>query len=147
MSNDSVPDIIETPASNDVLCGQDATYGQHPGNALLRQQLQEALGDYQLATDRRDKIVLIDNIITYMRETHNTRFVRLSDERRGCWTTVSEQSVRDKVSHALRFAARRQQKQSSKGNKEETKTRPFKKPTMTKSKKRKSIKMSSSPTQ
>lgn len=103
---------IQTPKSNDVLCGQDATYGHHPGNVLLRQQIEEAMEPYIQATDRSDKIAMIDGIIRIMRETYAARFLRL-DETNVQWEQVSEQSVRDKVSHALRFAARRQKQAKS----------------------------------
>ena len=136
--------IIDTPQSNDVLCGQDATYGQHPGNTLLREQLEGALGAYRRAKDRRDKILLINGIIKCMRETYNSRFVRLSDDpsQRG-WIQVSEQSVRDKVSHALRFATRKQQKidggLSIKRTGEHKKQKTIKTPTMKKSRRRKPL--------
>eukprot|EP00977_Amphora_coffeiformis_P029318 scaffold39972_cov168-Amphora_coffeaeformis.AAC.1 len=139
MSEDTaVTVVIESPEPNDVLCGQDATYGQHPGNTLLRKQLDRALEAYQQATDRRDKIVLIDSIIKYMRETNQSRFLRQSDDAssRGAWTSVSEQSVRDKVSHALRFASRRQRKATYAP--QHKKPRTLKKPTLTKPKGRNS---------
>lgn len=109
---------IEKPASSDVLCGQDATFGQHPGNILLREQIELALDPYMKATDRRDKIAMIDEIVSVMRTQHKSRFLR---QQQGStvevWEEVCEQSVRDKVSHALRFAARRR----SSGGKKKTK--------------------------
>ena len=94
------------PAETDVLCGQDAKFLQHTGNKLLRDQLEDALEGYMKCADRQEKIAIIDKIIQVMRNNHRARFLRQC-EGTGGWKEIDEQSVRDKVSHALRFAARR----------------------------------------
>jgi hypothetical protein len=96
----------DEPSEIDVLCGQDATFLQHTGNKLLRYQMDLVLEEYKQCDDRRRKITLIDKIIEVMRKNYCSRFLR---QRPGTseWEEIDQQSIRDKVSHALRFAARR----------------------------------------
>ena len=107
--------VVNKPAPLDVLCGQDATYAKNQGNKVLRQQIELALDAYIKATDRREKIAKIDEIISFMRTNYNARFLRWC-QGRCVWEEVSEQSVRDKVSHSLRFASKRRNKKNKKAH-------------------------------
>ena len=113
----TTPLLVKEPSALDVLCGQDANYGLHTGNKILRKQIDLVLPSYRQTNDRREKIARIDEIITFMRIHYKSRFLkpRPQPDANGetVWEEVSEQSVRDKVSHALRFAARRLEQGSS----------------------------------
>ena len=92
----------------DVLCGsKNTTLGKHHGNVLLSQRVKHHLEDYERATTRQEKSQINRSIINYMREKHGSRFLRQKGD---VWVEIEEQAIRDKVTHALRFASIRKKK-------------------------------------
>lgn len=125
-SPDSTPLLVKEPSALDVLCGQDTNYGLHTGNKILRKQIDLVLPSYRQSSDRREKTARIDEIITFMRIHYKSRFLKPcppNDKGEYAWEEVSEQSVRDKVSHALRFAARRLEGGPSNSKKKQRKSK------------------------
>lgn len=95
--------IIDTPLTNDVLCGKDKTYQLHPGNRLYRQLIEEVAAHYSTVATKQDKMSMTQNIVHTMMHTHGARFLRpFSDDQ---WVEITHQMARDKTSHALRFCA------------------------------------------
>lgn len=105
--------VITTPAPCDVLCSQDANYAQHKGNRILRYLIDQAVESYRQAKRRKDKVRKIDEIVSFMRERYQSRFLKRQNEgmvHQGGWEEIAPQSARDKVSHALRFAVKKRNK-------------------------------------
>ena len=75
---------------------------------LLRQLVAEHLAEYQEAITKHEKVRINRTIINTMRKKYNSRFLRKRGN--GDWVKVDEQGIRDKVSHALRFASIQQKK-------------------------------------
>lgn len=139
--------FVEVPSRLDVLCGQDANYGQHCGNKILRKQIDLAVSAYKQTSDRQEKMAKIDAIITFMRRHCKSRFLRPSRQGESAstvfeWEELSEQSIRDKVSHALRFAAKRQRQRQGHRN---TLDLPKKRARTNKAKRTKAIKRANIP--
>lgn len=121
MSASTLP-FIQKPAPWDVLCSQDANLSQHKGNQILRYLIDKTVESYRQAKNRPDKVAKIDGIIKFMQEHYQSRFLRRKLDEGGLlslgWEEIHGQNVRDKVSHALRFAAKQ-----PKGNKKTNKAR------------------------
>lgn len=99
---------IERPSSLDCLCGKDTTFGRHPGNRLFREQILAALPTFMRATSKPEKMKITKSILEYMKHK-GSRFLKLRNN--GSWVEIDRQAARDKVSHALRFAARQRKEQ------------------------------------
>lgn len=97
---------IDQPGVNDVLCGKDKTYGNHPGNQKFRSMIESFVEIYKGNHSKQDKMQITRRIVTAMKQRYNTRFIRRVKSN-GCdmWEQISDSIARDKVSHALRFAA------------------------------------------
>ena len=103
--------IIEEVKETDVLCGSKNTaLGKHKGNLLLSARVRHHLDDYESASTRREKTFVNRSIINYMRQKYNARFLKQKPS--GDWVEIEEQAIRDKVTHALRFASIRRKKDS-----------------------------------
>lgn len=96
--------LIDTPSSNDVLCGKDKTYQLHPGNRLYRRLIEETAVVYSTVATKQHKMQMTQQIVATMMHTHNARFIRNLEDGEG-WEEISHQQARDKTSHALRFCA------------------------------------------
>jgi hypothetical protein len=95
--------LIDTPSTNDVLCGKDKTYQLHPGNRLYRRLIEEVAALYSTIATKQDKMSMTQNIVHTMMHAHGARFLRpFSDDQ---WVEITHQMARDKTSHALRFCA------------------------------------------
>lgn len=97
--------LIETPASNDVLCGKDKTFQLHPGNRLYRRLIEEAAVHYSTVATKQDKMGMTQQIVHTMMHEHEARFLRHSSDSDELWEEITHQMARDKTSHALRFCA------------------------------------------
>lgn len=94
----------------DVLCGsKNNSLNRHRGNLLLRQRVSQHLDEYEQAKNKQDKMDINRAIIKYMRSKYGSRFLRQRGN--GDWVEVDEQCVRDKVSHAVRFAYTQREKE------------------------------------
>lgn len=100
---------IETPREVDCLCGQDTTFARHPGNRAFRERVLRALPDYRAAHTKVEKMKVTRSILEYMKKSIGSRFLKPKKNGEG-WVEIDAQAARDKVSHALRFAARNQPK-------------------------------------
>ena len=102
--------IVE-PSKNDVLCGKDTTLARHPGNQKFRAKIQDELPRYLAARSKQDKMKITKSIVQYITIKQGSRFLKLQNSKdKGAWVEIDGQAARDKVSHALRFAARQQKK-------------------------------------
>lgn len=102
---------IEQPSDSDCLCGKDTTFGRHPGNRMFRQKVMATLPLFMAAKTKTDKMIVTRSIVDFMKRK-GSRFLKLKAN--GSWTEIDAQATRDKVSHALRFAARQHKKQEQK---------------------------------
>lgn len=94
----------EEPAPFDILCGKDKTYNKHKGNMVFREMIASHQDVYAKAASKQGKMQITKDIVKALRAEHNSRFVKLN--KGGKWVEISDQVARDKVSHALRFAAK-----------------------------------------
>jgi hypothetical protein len=99
-----------TITPNDVLCGKDKTYGRHPGNQVFRQLIEASAHRYGTAQLKQEKMDMTQEIVQNMKEIYHARFLTLKG---GEWHEISFGAARDKVSHALRFAAKQSSRESS----------------------------------
>lgn len=91
------------PAPFDILCGKDKTFNKHQGNRIFRHTISAFQDAYAKAASKQHKMSITKEIVQKLRAEHGARFVKLQ---KGQWQEISEQMARDKVSHALRFAAK-----------------------------------------
>lgn len=102
--------VIEAPSEFDVLCGSKSTsVNNHPGNHLFRQKVHSCLASYEAARTKQDKMKINRQIVAFMRTKFGSRFLKQFKD--GTWAIAEEQSIRDKVSHALRYAALQKEKE------------------------------------
>ena len=99
---------IEQPSDADCLCGKDTTFGRHPGNRMFREKVLATLPLFMAAKTKTDKMTVTRSVVDFMKRK-GSRFLKLKAN--GSWTEIDAQATRDKVSHALRFAARQRKKQ------------------------------------
>ena len=108
--------IVETPASNDVLCGKDKTFNRNIGNMIYRQLIISTATRYARIKTKPEKMKITASIVHTMIHQHNSRFLKQvviqedgnDDENQGpeyYWQEISTTAARDKTSHALRFCA------------------------------------------
>ena len=112
--SDSVEGLV-TPLEFDVLCSKDKTHSTHAGNRLFRERIDAMKEIYRMTKNKQGKMEITKNIVNYLKQTHSTRFLKRSAN--GSWAEISDQAARDKVSHALRFATRRDNAGNIKRNK------------------------------
>ena len=102
--------VIEAPSEFDVLCGSKSTsFNNHPGNHLFRQKVHSCLASYEAARTKQEKMKINRQIVAFMRTKFGSRFLKQFKD--GTWAIAQEQSIRDKVSHAFRYAAQRKEKE------------------------------------
>jgi hypothetical protein len=99
----SQPKDRKEPAPFDILCGKDKTFNKHQGNRVFRQTISAFQDAYAKAASKQHKMGITKEIVQKLRAEHGSRFVKLQ---KGQWQEISDQMARDKVSHALRFAAK-----------------------------------------
>lgn len=100
-------EVVHQPEKYDILCGKDKTFNNHTGNQVFRAVIMMWVDTYKAATSKQEKMRITRNIVTYMHKQYNSRFLkRVGVERDQCsWEQIGEDAARDKISHALRFAA------------------------------------------
>jgi len=85
------------------MCGKDKTHAKQQGNRLFKDKIEETKVAYSQAPSKQEKMVITKEIVTFMQTEYGSRFLKMVD---GQWVEINNQAARDKVSHALRFAAR-----------------------------------------
>ena len=88
---------------------KDKTHSSHPGNRIFRERIESMKEVYRGTKNKQGKMEITKDIVRYLQETYSTRFLKRDGN--GLWVEVTIQAARDKVSHALRFAARKDAKQ------------------------------------
>eukprot|EP00539_Tryblionella_compressa_P007001 CAMPEP_0178772550 /NCGR_PEP_ID=MMETSP0744-20121128/22612_1 /TAXON_ID=913974 /ORGANISM="Nitzschia punctata, Strain CCMP561" /LENGTH=536 /DNA_ID=CAMNT_0020429255 /DNA_START=202 /DNA_END=1812 /DNA_ORIENTATION=- len=93
---------------NDILCGRGAPISRHDGNLRMHRIVSEYRERY-LNSSRNDKAVLIHEVIGRVKQDGARFLKRMGNS--DLWVEVDNETVYDKVSHALRGQAnnRRQQ--------------------------------------
>ena len=109
--------LIETPESNDVICGKDKTFNRNIGNMLYRQMIVATALQYSKITTKPEKMKITAHIVHTMIHTYHSRFLKQimingSDDEY-YWQEISITAARDKTSHALRFCAAQLQQKNS----------------------------------
>lgn len=109
--NETINDTKEvTVRDTDVLGGsKNTSLRKHRGNMLLRDLIFEKLDDYDQAATKQEKVEINRLIINTMRKRYGSRFLRQTAN--GSWVQIGEQGVRDKISHAFRFACNQRKKE------------------------------------
>ena len=98
---------------HDILCTKDRTVCSHPGNRLFRSKIDGMTEAYERAGSALQKTDITRRIIQELKQKHGCRFLGY-DKKTESWTEISPRLVRDKVSHALRFAIRQIQNKKNK---------------------------------
>jgi hypothetical protein len=127
-SNNSTMRIVESPASNDVLCGKDKTFNRNIGNMIYRQLIISTATRYARIKTKPEKMKITAHIVHTMMQQHKSRFLKQvmiqndddDDDSHAdthgsnyFWQEISITAARDKTSHALRFCASQMRLQSS----------------------------------
>lgn len=99
--NNSV--VIMEPTEMDVLCSKDKSVAKHPGNVVFRERIEQGTKTYSVATNKQEKMKITRDIVSFMQVKHGSRFLKKEGN---VWVEINNQTARDKVSHALRFAAK-----------------------------------------
>eukprot|EP00527_Entomoneis_sp_CCMP2396_P003159 CAMPEP_0198141322 /NCGR_PEP_ID=MMETSP1443-20131203/4355_1 /TAXON_ID=186043 /ORGANISM="Entomoneis sp., Strain CCMP2396" /LENGTH=219 /DNA_ID=CAMNT_0043804043 /DNA_START=37 /DNA_END=696 /DNA_ORIENTATION=+ len=100
--------VSVAPQEFDVLCSKDKTHSAHRGNKIFRERIEFMKETYRQTKNKQGKMEITKDIVRYLKETHASRFLKRNGA--GVWAEISDQAARDKVSHALRFATRRDTK-------------------------------------
>ena len=103
-----------TPSKHDILCGKDRKYSKHTRNGLFRELINGMKATYDRATSKKQKMQITKDIVTFMKQECGSRFLKKLDKQQSScssspsslWVEIDDQTARDKVSHALRFANR-----------------------------------------
>lgn len=105
---------LEAPGDSDVLCGKDKNLKNHPGNKAFSSMIDTMVTRYQGASTKQEKMNITREIVLVMKKQHNSRFLKKSIvDGKEVWSEIPDQLARDKVSHAIRFAAANPKRPSS----------------------------------
>eukprot|EP00934_Nitzschia_sp_Nitz4_P007412 Nitzschia sp. Nitz4//scaffold64_size103689//1117//2497//NITZ4_004419-RA/size103689-exonerate_est2genome-gene-0.89-mRNA-1//-1//CDS//3329556079//7402//frame0 len=96
---------IPYPKRLDVLVGRGRPYQEFPGNARLAAVVAAFSMSYSRSVDRMEKTVMSLHVVQNMKDS-GSRFLRRKGD---CWEAVEDSVAREKVVHALRILARKQQ--------------------------------------
>lgn len=99
--NDAV--AITEPTEMDILCSKDKSVAKHPGNVVFRERIERGTVPYVTAANKQEKMKITRDIVTAMQSKYGSRFLKQKGD---AWVEINNQMARDKVSHALRFAAK-----------------------------------------
>ncbi|GAX20264.1 hypothetical protein FisN_6Hh215 [Fistulifera solaris] len=98
--------FVESPGDLDVLCGKDKNMKNHPGNKAFSSMIDTMVTRYQGASSKQEKMNITREIVLEMKRQYNTRFLKKSMvDGKEVWSEIPDEKARDKVSHAIRFAA------------------------------------------
>lgn len=95
--------VVMEPTEMDVLCSKDKSVAKHPGNVIFRERIEKGTAQYSVATSKQEKMKITRDIVTVMQVKYGARFLK---QKGSGWVEINNQTARDKVSHALRFAAK-----------------------------------------
>lgn len=110
--SDSSSASIPEPRLFDILCGKDKTFNKHHGNQVFRETIVSYQDMYMQSRSKHEKMLITKEIVASLQAKYNARFVKLS-KNGSEWVEITDQVARDKVSHALRFAAKQEQSSST----------------------------------
>eukprot|EP00977_Amphora_coffeiformis_P015328 scaffold4510_cov183-Amphora_coffeaeformis.AAC.13 len=94
---------VTEPTEMDILCSKDKSVAKHPGNLVFRERIEQGTADYSTAVSKQEKMKITRDIVTFMQQNYGSRFLKQKGD---AWVEINNQMARDKVSHALRFAAK-----------------------------------------
>ena len=105
-------DQVQEPLDLDVLCGINMAKKavDHPGNRLLKEQIDSCLEEYNSAKTKQKKMKINRHIIHTMTEKYGARFLA---KRNGVWVLMDDQGIRDTISRTLRTSAQKKAKRRS----------------------------------
>ena len=96
--------IVE-PNKHDILCGKDKECLSHYGSQRFHAVIEAHCNEYQQATTKQEKMGITRKIVVTLNRL-SCRFLKYNEELQN-WHEISHVAARDKVSHALRFANRK----------------------------------------
>ena len=101
LSPEISPEFLATLREYDVLCGRAKQVFANPGNRTFRHVVQQRRKTYRETTRRAEKSAITQSVIQLFRE-NSGRFLKLDESGSGSWVELSDEQVKEKVSHALR---------------------------------------------
>lgn len=108
------------PDDHDVLCSKDKSFANHPGNLLFREKIDSLTTRYRQCRSKTEKMQMTKEVVRDLMETFGSKFLKLED---GEWVEITLTAARDKVSHALRFAANKEAKAGKSKDSTDNKTK------------------------
>jgi len=116
---------VGLPSKFDVLCGQSRICANHTGNRRFKIILDLYASKYQAANQavksKQEKMMLTKEIVRCIASSGG-RFLKYKD---GMWTEISDETARDKVSHALRTKLQSWKRQQAEKESSSPKKRGF----------------------
>mmetsp|Transcript_31919 Transcript_31919/g.66619 ORF Transcript_31919/g.66619 Transcript_31919/m.66619 type:complete len:278 (-) Transcript_31919:77-910(-) len=101
----NLTDVGVDPRENDILCSKDKSFANHPGNLVFRDRIDSMTQRYLQCRSKTEKMQMTKDIVSFLSNSYCARFLKIEN---GAWVQITNQAARDKVSHALRFAASRE---------------------------------------
>lgn len=109
-----------SPADSDIVCGRGRSYAKHIGNMSFKGAIRANAERYMNAQRRIDKILVVDSVVDDLLE-NGCRFVK-----RDCttkrWHQMGQAYVHEKTGHALRDLLKEQERRTSSGSRNTTRT-------------------------
>jgi len=93
---------ILQPNDNDVLSGRGGNINAHPGNEQFRNIVEKRKRVYLTARFKREKRIIIDDIVSEIRQLDPPGRFLARDPDDGFWYDVGDEKARDKTGQALR---------------------------------------------
>lgn len=96
------PTVVEDPGENDVLFGRGAPFMRWKGNVRFREFVNTRKAEYLSTRRHADKHTIAREIIDFIRNERNGRFLVKADPSGSFWMEANESMVVEKVKQALR---------------------------------------------
>jgi hypothetical protein len=99
--------IIQHPSELDILCGKSRECSSHAGSRRFRSFIDEYQARYGEATNKQDRMKITKHIVSTL--GRSSRFLRYNPELQA-YEELTHLEARDKTSHALRTACKREKR-------------------------------------
>mmetsp|Transcript_5219 Transcript_5219/g.15269 ORF Transcript_5219/g.15269 Transcript_5219/m.15269 type:complete len:284 (+) Transcript_5219:1-852(+) len=98
--DDIIEEYIEVPRLQDVLLGRGRPYREYPGNATLRDIVQDVQSEYDRVS-KTQKTFLATSILNQV-QANGGRFLSRADDENLGWVSVNDEVARTKVAQSFR---------------------------------------------
>ena len=102
---------VIVPNDCDILCGKNKNFSKHPGNRLFKDVIASYADCYNETSSKQQRMAITKEIVRTVKSNYNARFLKPMGD--GKWEEIGDNISRDKVSHALRFAATKEERKAA----------------------------------